>query len=189
MPKQGQSVESCIISQWFKKKGENVKAGEPLFSYETDKASFEEEAKADGILLEIFYGEGDEAPVLCNVAVIGEVGEPVEEFRPDGSIAAIAAPVPPAPPPSPTLSVIPAYTKIRVSPRARAIAEKKGVNLATVKGTGPNGRIIARDLESSVSLPSGEGRGGASECEVKKLTNIRKLIAKASTSRCRAARN
>ena len=171
MPKQGQTVESCIIYQWFKKKGDSVKVGEPLFSYETDKASFEEEAKVDGILLEIFYGEGDEVPVLFNVAVIGKLGESVDEFRPGGS------PPPTAESPAPidmaqeTSVVVPVIvpsttptvatdTKIRVSPRARAIAEKKGINLASVKGTGPNGRIIVRDINQNSptpALPKGEG--------------------------------
>ena len=204
MPKQGQSVESCIISQWFKKKGDNVKAGEPLFSYETDKASFEEEAKVDGVLLEIFYGEGDEVPVLYNVAVIGKAGESVEEFRPDGSLP--VAPLENAPPaPVETEAVpysAPSGAKIRVSPRARVIAQKKGVDLASIKGTGPNGRIIARDVSSAqisdpvlskeeavttppvimqkvaIAAPTAVEYND-SEYEVKKLTNIRKLIAKA----------
>ena len=55
MPRQGQSVESCIISQWFVKKGDKVKEGDLLFSYETDKAAFEEEAKSEGTVLEIFF--------------------------------------------------------------------------------------------------------------------------------------
>ena len=74
MPKQGQSVESCIITE-IKKKGDVVKKGDILFSYETDKASFEEEAPADGVVLEIFCDEGDEVPVLENVMVIGQPGE------------------------------------------------------------------------------------------------------------------
>ena len=148
MPKQGQSVESCIISQWFKKKGDNVKVGDTLFSYETDKASFEEDAKIDGVLLEIFCGEGDEAPVLSNVAVIGNVGESVEEFRPGGCVAPMVAVTETIEKVADVPVVIATDAKIRVSPRARVIAEKKGVNLANVKGTGPNGRIIARDLEN-----------------------------------------
>jgi pyruvate dehydrogenase E2 component (dihydrolipoamide acetyltransferase) len=209
MPKQGQSVESCIISQWFKRKGDSVKVGEPLFSYETDKASFEEEAKADGILLEIFYGEGDEVPVLYNVAVIGQAGESVGEFRSGGSVtpapdAPVVVPVvvetpvvqsAAAPPPPPTPAVVSSDAKIRVSPRARLIAEKLGINLATIQGTGPNGRIISRDVENAnptPALPTGERAGAPEipaspasveysdlECNVKKLTNIRKLIAKA----------
>ena len=75
MPKQGQSVESCIIGSISRKKGELVKKGETLFSYETDKASFEEESPVDGTILEIFYREGDEVPVLDPMMIIGEPGE------------------------------------------------------------------------------------------------------------------
>jgi pyruvate dehydrogenase E2 component (dihydrolipoamide acetyltransferase) len=84
MPRQGQSVETCIITQWLKKKGDLIKKGDILFSYETDKAAFEEEAQADGILLEVFFNDGDEVPVLTSVAVIGEEGESTAEFRPSG---------------------------------------------------------------------------------------------------------
>ena len=75
MPKQGQSVESCIIGSISRKKGELVKKGETLFSYETDKASFEEESPVDGTILEIFCREGDEVPVLDPMMIIGEPGE------------------------------------------------------------------------------------------------------------------
>jgi pyruvate dehydrogenase E2 component (dihydrolipoamide acetyltransferase) len=71
MPRQGQSVETCILSKWFKSIGDRVEKGDLLFDYETDKASFEAEATENGILLAIFYSEGDEVPVLTNVAVIG----------------------------------------------------------------------------------------------------------------------
>ncbi len=84
MPRQGQSVETCIITEWLKKKGDPVKTGDILFSYETDKASFDGEAMADGILLEIFAAAGDEVPVLTNIAVIGNPGEDVNAFRPGG---------------------------------------------------------------------------------------------------------
>ena len=230
MPKQGQSVESCIISQWFKKKGDSVKVGEALFSYETDKASFEEEAKVDGVILEIFYGEGCEVTVLNNVAVIGQTGESFEEFRPAVTVVS-AAPIAEAPITAASMPVTEAVvqevtivipqpktetpvtetfsthsqsavasgSKIRVSPRARAIAKKLGIALDNVKGSGPNGRIIARDLGGSFSqtIPSQssplsdrvEARApnvvaapvseySDAECEVKKLTNIRKLIAR-----------
>ncbi|MDR2776106.1 MAG: 2-oxo acid dehydrogenase subunit E2 [Tannerella sp.] len=85
MPKQGQSVESCILTEMKKKKGDHVAAGDILFSYETDKASFEEEAQVSGTVLEIFFSDGDEIPVLTNVMVIGNPGEPTEEFRPGGT--------------------------------------------------------------------------------------------------------
>ncbi|MBO7271052.1 MAG: lipoyl domain-containing protein, partial [Bacteroidales bacterium] len=73
MPKQGQSVESCIIAS-IKQKGEEVKKGDILFAYETDKASFEEESQVDGVVLECLYNEGDEVPVLTNVMIIGQPG-------------------------------------------------------------------------------------------------------------------
>ena len=82
MPRQGQSVETCILGQWYKTVGEEVSVGDILFSYETDKASFEEEAKEDGVLLATFFNEGDEVPVLVNVAVIGKKGEAIDEFSP-----------------------------------------------------------------------------------------------------------
>jgi pyruvate dehydrogenase E2 component (dihydrolipoamide acetyltransferase) len=186
MPKQGQSVESCIISQWYKKKGDSVKVGDLLFSYETDKASFEEEAKIDGTLLEIFYDEGAEVPVLSHVAVIGKVGESTAEYSPvaipevKSQETAISA--------APAVAATPIATdsaKIRISPRARVMAEKKEINLATLKGTGPNGRIVVRDVEAAVTASPAKPATApvveeiTREYEVKKLSNIRKLIAKA----------
>lgn len=82
MPKLGQSVETCIITRWYKTTGDKVSTGDILFSYETDKAAFDMESPADGILLDIFFNEGDEVPVLANVAVIGEKGEQSGSFRP-----------------------------------------------------------------------------------------------------------
>jgi len=82
MPKQGQSVESCILTEMKKKKGDAVAVGDVLFSYETDKASFEEVAQVAGTLLDIFFTDGDEIPVLTNVLVIGSPGESTEGFRP-----------------------------------------------------------------------------------------------------------
>ena len=67
LPRQGQSVESCIITQWHKQVGDDVREGEVLFSYETDKASFEETAKEAGTLLAVFFQEDDDVPVLSTV--------------------------------------------------------------------------------------------------------------------------
>ena len=75
LPKQGQSVESCIITEIKKKKGDTVKKGEVLFGYETDKASFEEESPIDGVVLESFYNDGDEVAVLLDMMVIGQPGD------------------------------------------------------------------------------------------------------------------
>jgi len=80
MPRQGQSVESCVIGAWHKKKGDKVSAGDILFTYETDKSTFEEEAKIDGVLLEVFFNEGDDVECLKTVCLIGNEGEGIGEF-------------------------------------------------------------------------------------------------------------
>ncbi len=219
MPRQGQSVETCILGEWVKKKGDAVKIGDILFSYETDKASFEEDAKAEGILLDVFFAEGDEVPVLVNVAVIGSAGESVDEFRPDGSVSFAVPETPAAVAVTETVAAHEVRTiaessgKVKISPRAKHLAEKLGVAYQQLQGSGPEGRIIERDIEAaSQALPkltplaqekakaeglkAGEvatGMGGkavandlisynpiySDEFEVKKLTNMRKLIAKA----------
>ena len=167
MPRLGQSVESCIITRWEKKKGEIVEEGDVLFCYETDKASFDEIAKVSGILLEIFYEEGDEVPVLANVAVIGKVGEAVDSFRTSASTPAITELSPSSetinsgslPEPGQNIENIetPADSKIRISPRARCMAQANGISLQGLQGSGPNGRIIVRDVESAgLSIPKAE---------------------------------
>ena len=182
MPKQGQSVESCIVTEFKKKPGDKVVAGDILFSYETDKASFDEEAKVEGTVLALFFKDGDEIPCLTNVMVIGNPGESFAEFdpnggasgQPDASIAgqpagpsapqaapaiagANSGPAVPADGTSPKTNVPEDGTAVSesgamnsgaVSPRARKLAEEKGVNLAQVAGTGPYGRVIERDVQA-----------------------------------------
>ena len=162
MPKQGQSVESCIVSEFKKKVGDTVKVGDVLFGYETDKATFEEESKFEGVVLACFFNDGDEIPVLTNVMVIGQPGESFAEFAPAGA-AAPAAPAAEAPkaetaPEAPkaaeaAVEAAPAAAVpgAPVSPRARTIAAEKGVDTARVAGTGPHGRIIARDVEAAAA--------------------------------------
>ena len=161
MPKQGQSVESCIVTEFKKKVGDKVAAGDILFSYETDKASFEEEAKVEGTVLAVFFKDGDEIPCLTNVMVIGNAGESFAEFDPSASGQPSAAGSPAGPSAS---QAAPATTGAEadaavpegasgnsgaVSPRARKLAEEKGVNLAQVAGSGPYGRVIERDVKAA----------------------------------------
>ncbi len=153
MPKQGQSVESCILTEFKKKVGDKVAIGDLLFSYETDKASFEEESKVEGTVLALFFNDGDEIPVLTNVMVIGAEGEDIEAFRPGGEVssapAAAAAEEPSATAQPEVVTVAAAAVQTPgcgVSPRARALAAQSGVNLANVAGSGPGGRIIERDI-------------------------------------------
>jgi pyruvate dehydrogenase E2 component (dihydrolipoyllysine-residue acetyltransferase) len=152
MPKLGQSVESCIITEWYKRVGDKVEIGELLFAYETDKASFVYEAKDEGLLLEIFSRAGDEVPVHTTVAVIGNKGENYDSLRPEVANTGIAAPGESTsrtvlPEPGNTL-VDQASTKSRgISPRARKKAEQLHIPVSDLKGTGPGGRIIERDIQ------------------------------------------
>ncbi|NQU54974.1 MAG: E3 binding domain-containing protein, partial [Bacteroidetes bacterium] len=154
MPRQGQSVESCILGQWYKSVGEEVSEGDILFSYETDKASFEEEAKEDGILLATFFEEGDEVPVLVNVAVLGNKGESFDEFKPGGESKEEAVPIELIEEAPKVIEFDVEDTspnkRIRISPLAKKMAEKLGVDVQTLKGSGPHGRIIARDVETTI---------------------------------------
>ena len=94
MPKEGITVESCIIGEWKKNVGDHVNVGDILFTYETDKAEFECESTASGTLLEKFYEDGDEVPCLVNVCAIGNPGEDTSALK--NAPAASAAPAAPA---------------------------------------------------------------------------------------------
>jgi pyruvate dehydrogenase E2 component (dihydrolipoamide acetyltransferase) len=156
MPKAGITVESCIIGKWEKKKGDRVNVGDILFSYETDKASFECESTAAGEILEIFYSEGEEVPVLVNVCAIGEPGDDISSLRPDGSAAPAQAPEEKTAEPAAAeaVSTKPAAaepakaetTAAGISPRAKNLAESAGVDAQKAQGTGPYGRVIERDV-------------------------------------------
>ncbi|HEX3046506.1 MAG TPA: dihydrolipoamide acetyltransferase family protein [Bacillota bacterium] len=157
MPRQGQSVESCIITKWHKKKGDPVNVGDILFSYETDKAAFDEEAKVEGILLEVFYKEDDDVPVLTNVAVIGTEGENTAGFDPAGALMTESGKVEAAKTPKETKALqasetntpapIPALAgELKISPRARNLAQRSGVDPLYATPSGPEGRVIERDI-------------------------------------------
>ncbi len=191
MPKQGQSVETCIITKWFKNKGDSVKTGDILFSYETDKASFDLESPSDGTILEIYHGDGAEVPVLSNVALIGAPGET------PGSIKPVTVPESTEnireqtglvkeksghPSISFRLEHLPDHTKIRISPRARRLAADRQIDLSKITGSGPNGRIIFSDIEKLLSAAEQTGKITTEEYNDQPLSNVRKLIAKAMHS-------
>lgn len=205
MPKQGQSVETCIITKWFKKKGETVNSGDILFSYETDKAAFDVESPANGILLDIFYGNGAEVPVLVNVAVIGQAGEETASFGPSGntspevSVEKAAAVTLAESTPEKGLVEKNENSKRRISPRAKKLAGEKGLNYNEITGSGPNGRIVFADIEKALSglseaqtpvlrnvvdqVPSyPQSQSVTGEFTEQPLSNVRRLIAKAMHS-------
>ena len=154
MPRQGQSVESCIITAWNKKVGDTVEKGDVLFSYETDKSSFDEPAPEGGVLLAIFHEEGDDVPCLETVCVIGKEGEDFSALVPQNAEAPAEAPAAEAAveaAPVAAAEEAPAASAEAtgaISPRAKALAEKTGADLLKAAATGPNGRIIERDVQS-----------------------------------------
>ena len=155
MPKAGITVEECIITEWVKKVGDQIAVGDILFTYETDKATFECESTAAGTLLEIFYNDGDEVPVLVNVCAIGNpgdstVGLKAGEEAPAAAPVAEAAPVAAATPAAaPAASAaVAANPDAKVSPRAKMIAETLGVDPTQAAPTGPYGRVIERDVRA-----------------------------------------
>ena len=183
MPKAGITVESCIIGEWLKSVGDEVKIGDILFTYETDKASFECESTAEGELLAIFYEEGDEVPCMENVCAVGPHGEPTDCLKPGAAPmvveeAAAAAPVA-AEAAAPAAQVV---AGAPVSPRAAKLAKAAGVDASLAAGTGPNGRIIERDVQKLIAqgVPA---QAKAAVCdgpayEDVKFSGIRRAISK-----------
>jgi pyruvate dehydrogenase E2 component (dihydrolipoamide acetyltransferase) len=155
MPRQGQSVETCILGSWYKKPGDPVARGEVLFSYETDKAAFEYESDTEGILLKRYFEEGDEVPVLQTVAVIGKAGEEIGEEhrersveRREGSVESREESVENRERSVERDEVIRPKEgeKINISPRARKRAEALGIVWTDISGSGPGGRIMEQDV-------------------------------------------
>ena len=157
MPKQGQSVESCIIAKWHKKEGDSVAVGDVLFTYETDKATFDEEAKEAGTMLGIFFEEGDDIPCLTPVCAIGNPGEDISALKPaaEEEEAPSAAPAEekaatPVATAAPVEVKATAADNVFISPRAKALADKHGVDYHYATATGPNGRVIERDVQAMI---------------------------------------
>ncbi|MDR1307232.1 MAG: 2-oxo acid dehydrogenase subunit E2 [Treponema sp.] len=171
MPRQGNTVESCIIQEWKVREGDAVTADTTLCVVETDKATFEVPAGADGQVLKILSSGGDDVPVLQPIAVIGAAGEDWRAAVPAGDTpaakaggaaasdtAALAAPdtaeaagtgAPVAA--APMTAGSPASAGAGVSPRARNLAVREGLDPAEIAGSGPGGRVIERDVRTALA--------------------------------------
>ena len=174
MPKSSQTVETCILTGWYKNIGDQIAVGDILFAYETDKAAFEEEATIEGILLEKAYEEGDEIPVLSVVGYIGTEDETVEDLVDvKSNIKATKQTTEAVELASDDNSdlkeklldlqkfqlkienkEVPVSsedsTELRVSPRAKNLAKKKRICYDNVLGSGPAGRIIEKDIINEI---------------------------------------
>jgi pyruvate dehydrogenase E2 component (dihydrolipoyllysine-residue acetyltransferase) len=188
LPRLGQGMESGTIVRWLKSEGEPVEKGEPLFELDTDKVTQEVEAEAAGVLLKIAVAEG-EVPVGQTVAFIGAKGEDVPEVAaaaPPQEEATAAADEPVREVPQPEAAVVSGNGRVKASPLARRLARERGVDLGTIRGTGPEGRIVAEDVErAEVAGPSAPVIAPApvpsGEVERVPLTSIRKTIARRLT--------
>jgi pyruvate dehydrogenase E2 component (dihydrolipoamide acetyltransferase) len=157
MPQVGQDIKTAKIVDWLKKENQEVKKGEVIAVVESDKAAFEVEAYASGVLLKILHPEGEEVEVLTPIAYIGRPGESIEDGgrkTEDGRQRTEAAG------PESAIRHPPSAIGGRraVSPSARRLAQEKGVKLETVQGTGPGGRITKEDiLAAAAPVDSGTG--------------------------------
>jgi len=184
LPRLGQGMESGTIVKWLKSEGEPVEKGEPLYELDTDKVTQEVEADASGVLLKIAVAEG-EVEVGKTIAVIGEQGEEVSVSE-NGAQAPERAAEPAAPAVSPIQDSGPVREerggRIKASPLARRIARERGIDLAQLRGTGPDGRIVAEDVErSATSAPAASPVQDSGQVEVRQLSSIRKTIARRLT--------
>jgi pyruvate dehydrogenase E2 component (dihydrolipoamide acetyltransferase) len=205
LPRLGQGMESGTIVKWLKAEGDQVEKGEPLYELDTDKVTQEVEAEASGVLLKIAVAEG-EADVGTTIAVIGEQGEDVSAIA-----AATARPVEEAAqeegspglggeqerergPEATTAEQITdarptdgngAGARVKASPLARRIARERGIELGELKGTGPEGRVVAEDVERAATTPTQAppttAPAPSGEIERIPLTSLRRTIARRLT--------
>jgi pyruvate dehydrogenase E2 component (dihydrolipoamide acetyltransferase) len=195
MPQLGETVAEGKITKWFKSAGDQVKPGDNLFEIETDKVSMEVPSTTTGVLSEIRVAAGDVAPVGATVAVIadGSNAQPSQPSAPPAAkkpapaaapVAVAATAVPPAPQPAGPIALDPFFevrTPARnfgparlpggtfVTPLARRLAAEAGIDLSRSKGTGPHGRIVARDIEVMPRQASNALAAGPTASEIKAL--------------------
>jgi pyruvate dehydrogenase E2 component (dihydrolipoamide acetyltransferase) len=191
LPRLGQGMESGTIVKWLKSEGEPVEKGEPLYELDTDKVTQEVEAEASGVLLKISVTEG-EVEVGRTIAFIGKQGEEVAEssdgdamVESPGGDSTGGAPAEPEPARE-RVQERPAAAsttngRVKASPLARRIARERGIDLSSLTGTGPEGRIVAQDLERAEAAPLVAAPAATTEVTSKPLSNTRRTIARRLT--------
>jgi pyruvate dehydrogenase E2 component (dihydrolipoamide acetyltransferase) len=204
LPRLGQGMESGTIVKWLKSEGDQVEKGEPLYELDTDKVTQEVEADASGVLLKIAVAEG-EVEVGKTIAVIGEQGEAVateaavevdEDSQEEGSSARAREQDRERGRQASTSDTSEQVTQIRepaasgngrikASPLARRIARERGIDLTAVAGTGPDGRVVAEDVERAAATGAPVAAAApapvAQDVEVEQLSSMRKTIARRLT--------
>ena len=194
LPRLGQGMESGTIVRWLKAEGDEVAQDEPLYELDTEKVTQEVESPAAGVLLRIVAPEGSEVPVGAPICVIGAVGEEVVVSAPPAPAAPAPAAAPAAPAAeAPKVEAAP-DGRVKASPLARRMAKERGVDLAAVVGTGPDGRIVAEDVERAAAgeapaaapvpaatpavAPAPAPAEAEAEAQIVKLSRVRRTIAR-----------
>jgi pyruvate dehydrogenase E2 component (dihydrolipoamide acetyltransferase) len=176
MPKVDMVMDAGTVANWYKSEGDEVKAGEPLFDIETDKATMEVEAPASGILARITAPPGTTVPVATVIAMILQRGETLAQ---PGSPATVPLPAePPIPWPS-TTAVVQEGPRPRATPLARKVAREHGLDLAMLSGGGPQGRIRKDDVLQAVETmrAGGDGKSAAKDApSMKMLSGTRSIV-------------
>lgn len=150
MPKFGLSMETGTVSLWLKREGERVKQGEPLVEITTDKINNEYESPESGVILKLLVQEGEEAPVSTPICFLGEPGEDI------GSLTTGSTPQPkpvfeqPEILPAESSHTKPSEDRIKMSPVARRLAQEHGIDISSITGTGPAGRVQKEDVEEAI---------------------------------------
>lgn len=185
MPQKGLTEESSVIAEFYVKEGDAVTVGAPLFAIETGKATFDVESEAAGTVLGIFASEGDDVPIKAPVMAIGEPGEAFERPQSSAPTAAPAAEAPAVSAPAAAAPAVPVKAEGNqgfASPRAKAAAERAGVDWHDATASGPEGRVIEKDIAALVAggkkvIAAKAAAAETEEFEIVKNTGIRKVIA------------
>ncbi len=197
MPKLSDTMEEGVIAKWNVKEGDTVAAGDIIAEVETDKATMDVEVFDGGTILKIVPGEGDAVPLGGLIAVIGDAGEDISDLLSDegGSSETAEAPVKEetkaeeVPVPTPEVSASTDDGRVKASPLAKKIAADKGIDLNAVNGSGPEGRIIKKDVETftpsggltkpaAASAPAPVRTFESLESKEIKVSQMRKVIAR-----------
>ncbi len=165
MPKLGFDMAEGLLVRWVKQVGETINKGDVLAEIETDKATVEVESSASGVVLQLIVDQGTMVPVNAPIAVVGETGEKVDAPAPTAEGGKPKADEKPAPQSAPTTASASSDTSssesssaadgqsstVKASPLAKKVARDQKVDLSNVKGTGPGGRIVRKDIEAALS--------------------------------------
>lgn len=163
MPKQGLQMTEGTITKWLVKEGDKVEIGQPLFEMETDKNTIQIDSTAAGEVLKLVAKEDETVPITETIAIVGKKGEDFSDLLPKKKEEKKPEPAPaPVAPAAPAVKSAPAADdttpialeggRIFVTPRAKMTAERKNIDYKTVKGTGPSGLIIEKDVLAAAAV-------------------------------------